>query len=201
MCSTRRRRARSAGRDRRVLRRGRRGGARLPEPARADGRALSADPFVEQPGARLYKTGDLGRWLPDGSLEYLGRNDFQVKIRGFRIELGEIEARLASTRGGVGGGGAGPGGRARRQAPRGLLHGRRRVPDAERCARTRGRAFRSTWCPPPTCGSTSLPLTPNGKVDRKALPAPDRSPPTCHAATRRRVATPKRALAASGPTS
>ncbi|WP_133822080.1 non-ribosomal peptide synthetase, partial [Tahibacter aquaticus] len=51
-----------------------------------------ADPFSAVPNARLYKTGDLGRWLADGSIEYLGRNDFQVKIRGFRIELGEIEA-------------------------------------------------------------------------------------------------------------
>ncbi|MEN6079786.1 AMP-binding enzyme, partial [Chromobacterium piscinae] len=44
-----------------------------------------ADPYSADPQARLYKTGDLGRWLPDGSIEYLGRNDFQVKIRGFRI--------------------------------------------------------------------------------------------------------------------
>jgi len=50
------------------------------------------DPFV--PGARMYKTGDLGRWMEDGNIEYLGRNDFQVKIRGFRIELGEIEKQL-----------------------------------------------------------------------------------------------------------
>ncbi|MBF6651279.1 AMP-binding protein, partial [Methylobacter sp. BlB1] len=46
------------------------------------------DPFSRDPEARLYKTGDLARWLEDGRIEYLGRNDFQVKIRGFRIELG-----------------------------------------------------------------------------------------------------------------
>jgi acyl carrier protein len=46
--------------------------------------------------SRLYKTGDLVRWLPDGNLEYIGRNDFQVKIRGYRIELGEIESILNS---------------------------------------------------------------------------------------------------------
>ncbi|KAF9342340.1 hypothetical protein BGX26_007758, partial [Mortierella sp. AD094] len=52
------------------------------------------DPFSKVPGARLYKTGDLARFLSNGDLIYLGRNDHQVKIRGFRIELGEIEARL-----------------------------------------------------------------------------------------------------------
>ena len=51
-----------------------------------------ANPFG--PGTRMYKTGDLARWLDDGTIEYLGRIDTQVKIRGFRIELGEIEARL-----------------------------------------------------------------------------------------------------------
>ncbi|MDX7988705.1 amino acid adenylation domain-containing protein [Xenorhabdus sp. 12] len=54
------------------------------------------DPFSPLPEARMYKTGDLARWLPDGNIEYLSRNDFQVKLRGFRIELGEIENILTT---------------------------------------------------------------------------------------------------------
>jgi len=53
-----------------------------------------ADPFSSDPGTRLYKTGDLGRWRLDGTIEYVGRNDDQIKVRGYRIELGEIEAQL-----------------------------------------------------------------------------------------------------------
>jgi len=53
------------------------------------------DPFSDKPGTRLYKTGDLARYLPNGEIEYIGRIDHQVKLRGFRIELGEIEAALS----------------------------------------------------------------------------------------------------------
>ena len=53
-----------------------------------------ANPFRNEPSARLYKTGDLARYLPDGNIEFLGRIDHQVKIRGYRIELGEIETVL-----------------------------------------------------------------------------------------------------------
>jgi amino acid adenylation domain-containing protein len=55
------------------------------------------NPFTKETGARLYKTGDLARWLPDGNIEYLGRIDHQVKIRGYRIELGEIENVLVES--------------------------------------------------------------------------------------------------------
>jgi amino acid adenylation domain-containing protein len=57
------------------------------------------DPFDDSSDARLYRSGDLGRWRSDGTIEYLGRDDFQVKIRGFRVELGEIEAAMQSHNG------------------------------------------------------------------------------------------------------
>lgn len=57
--------------------------------------AFLPDPFSQEPGARLYRTGDMVRYREDGSLEFLGRRDAQIKLRGFRIELGEIEAALS----------------------------------------------------------------------------------------------------------
>ncbi len=53
------------------------------------------NPFSNEPGARLYKTGDLARYLPDGNIEFMGRIDYQVKIRGFRVELGDIETAIS----------------------------------------------------------------------------------------------------------
>ena len=69
----------------------------------------TAASFIDHPrtGERLYRTGDLGRYLPDGSIEFLGREDFQVKIQGHRIELGEIEAALEQHPGVRAGGGDG----------------------------------------------------------------------------------------------
>jgi amino acid adenylation domain-containing protein len=137
------------------------------------------DPFSDQPGAQLYKTGDLARYLPDGNIEFLGRMDFQVKIRGFRIELGEIESVLVEHS-------------AVRQAVV-LAHdygsGDRRlvaylVPDREGAVQLIGgvRKFVQEKLPEYMMPATfilleELPLTPNGKLDRRALPAPDQSRP------------------------
>src|SRR5262249_583305 len=63
--------------------------------AELTGERFVSDPFSSDPSGRLYKTGDLCRYLPDGNIQYLGRTDSQVKLRGYRIELGEIESVLA----------------------------------------------------------------------------------------------------------
>jgi amino acid adenylation domain-containing protein len=134
------------------------------------------DPFATTANARMYKTGDLARWLADGTIEFLSRNDLQVKIRGFRIELGDIEASL-------------------------LQHSQLREiavdvyeisPTDKRLvaylvlqsdtapALSELRDFLKSKLPEYMIPSffmflDELPLTPNGKLDRKALPEPDMS--------------------------
>ncbi|MEP7338239.1 MAG: amino acid adenylation domain-containing protein [Acidobacteriota bacterium] len=133
------------------------------------------DPFSRIPGARLYKSGDLGRFLATGQMEYLGRIDQQVKIRGFRIELGEIESviekhpRVKET---VVTAYEGAGGDKRLAAYV--------VADSEwaSCA-SELRQFLGDWLPAYMIPAIivqldQMPLTTNGKIDRRALPSPNR---------------------------
>ena len=128
-------------------------------------------PFSPKPGARFYKTGDLGRWLPEGAIEFLGRNDFQVKIRGLRVELGEIEARLtehASVRESViVAGGEDEAGKRLTAYYTGEEIG------AEALRAHLSSALPAFMVPAAYVYLESMPLTPNGKLDRLALPAPD----------------------------
>ncbi|MFP1892736.1 amino acid adenylation domain-containing protein [Lonsdalea quercina] len=132
------------------------------------------DPFSDEPGARLYKTGDLGRWLPDGVIEFLGRSDRQVKIRGFRIELGEIEACIRFY----------PGVQDAVVLVREDVPGDRRLVGyytvVQAVAEDQLHAFLAQRLPEYMMPSAyvrldSLPLTPNAKVDRAALPAPEQA--------------------------
>jgi amino acid adenylation domain-containing protein len=132
------------------------------------------NPFSEIEGDRLYKTGDLGRYLPDGNVEPLGRADQQVKIRGFRIELGEIEAALAT----------------HPLVAETVVVAREDTPGNKRLVAyvvvhqeavlnvTEMRSYLKEKLPDYMLPAAlmvlaELPLTPNGKVDRRALPAPE----------------------------
>jgi amino acid adenylation domain-containing protein len=132
------------------------------------------DPFTSEAGARMYKTGDVARYLPDGNIEFLGRVDHQVKIRGFRIELGEIEAVL-------------------RQHPmvqeclvvaqedvRGdkrlvayVVAENEALPSINELRRSLKEQLPIYMLPSAFVLLDTFPLTPNGKIDRKALPLPD----------------------------
>ncbi|OYD86824.1 non-ribosomal peptide synthetase, partial [Nostoc sp. 'Peltigera membranacea cyanobiont' 213] len=144
---------------------------------------LTQEKFIPNPfnnskfkiqNSKLYKTGDLARYLPDGNIEYLGRIDNQMKIRGFRIELGEIEAILSQH----------PGVRENVVVAREDIPGEKRlvayfVSQFEQTPTTNElRIFLKEKLPQYMVPSAFvslefLPLTPNGKVDRKALPVPD----------------------------
>ncbi len=126
-------------------------------------------PFSSEPGARIYRSGDLARYLPDGSLEYLGRKDHQVKVRGFRIELGEIEAALTKRQ------------QVREAVVLAALDGdgnnrlvaylccREPAPSQEELRGWLKADLPDYMIPAGFCLLESLPLTVNGKVDRKAL--------------------------------
>jgi len=134
---------------------------------------LTGERFVPDPlggGDRLYRTGDVARWLADGRLECLGRVDHQVKVRGFRIELGEIEAALAEHPGVkqsvvV----AQPGTGGERQLVAYLAHGTAPQPSVTELRAQLKRRLPVYMVPSSFVFLDKLPLTPNGKLDRKAL--------------------------------
>ena len=137
------------------------------------GERFVADPFAEGAHARMYRTGDLGYWRADGTIVYVGRNDFQVKLRGFRIELGEIEARLAEL----------PGVRKAVVLARDDQgHGDRRlvayllagadVAEPMELRRRLSAVLPDYMVPAAFVTLSAWPLTINGKIDRGALPPP-----------------------------
>lgn len=126
-----------------------------------------SNPF--KPGQKMYDTGDLGRWLPDGNIEFLGRRDHQVKIRGYRIELGEIESAIEAYSDTI----------SQVIAIAGDVNGEKKliayIVSAD-IDKQKLRDFLSEKLPDYMIPSfyielDQLPLTPNGKIDRKRLPA------------------------------
>jgi acyl carrier protein len=149
-------------------------GARLSKPDRADRGEIIPHPFSSEPGARLYKTGDLARYQKDGNIEFIGRNDFQVKIRGMRIELGEIEATLRQHET------VNEAVVTLRQDPSGEKRLVAYVTANPGCT-IEARQLRDYlrgklpeyMLPAAFVALTSFPLTVSGKIDRLALPAPE----------------------------
>jgi acyl-coenzyme A synthetase/AMP-(fatty) acid ligase len=132
--------------------------------------------FSDKPGSRMYKTGDVTRYLADGNLEFLGRNDFQVKIRGMRVEMGEIEVELK-----------------RHPAIREaavifakdnqdcrliaylVFHPGQAVDSRQVRAFLRER-LPEYMLPSVITFLNEFPITPSGKIDRRALPVPEKDP-------------------------
>ncbi|MBW3571292.1 MAG: amino acid adenylation domain-containing protein, partial [Gemmatimonadetes bacterium] len=144
----------------------------LGQPARTAERFLP-DPFAGEPGARMYRSGDRGRWMPSGTLEYLGRADFQVKVRGFRIEPGEIEAALREhprVRGAAVVATQEDGGSVRLTAyvtPSAGVH-----PTAAELKAHLSARLPEWMVPGAVMVMDAFPPTPSGKLDRAALPRP-----------------------------
>ncbi|MCG8668656.1 MAG: amino acid adenylation domain-containing protein, partial [Pseudomonadales bacterium] len=135
---------------------------------------LTEAAFIDHPvadaiGSKLYRTGDLGRYLPDGTIEYMGRKDFQVKLRGLRIELGEIEFALTQLEGVKDG--------------LVLVSGEQLIAYVVSSESEGPKGWREKLAnylpeymvPGYLIVLSEWPLTPNGKVDRKALPEPDQT--------------------------
>jgi amino acid adenylation domain-containing protein len=131
------------------------------------------DAFSAEAGSRLYRTGDVARYLRNGNVEYLGRADHQVKVRGFRIELGEIEAALRSQRGVKDAAVMVDGtGEARRLLGYVIAEPRESI-DVNTVRQELRQTLPDYMVPSLIQVLAAWPLTPNGKLDRKALPAPD----------------------------
>ena len=133
-----------------------------------------ADPFSDAPTARLYRTGDRGRWRADGTLEHLGRLDFQVKVRGYRIELGEVESALLAYPDIVNAVAM-----VREDRPGdiqivGYVVTKRRAVAAKELREHLRAQLPDFMVPQHYVIVESIPLLPNGKVDRKSLPPPSR---------------------------
>ncbi|MGG4442605.1 tyrocidine non-ribosomal peptide synthetase TycB [Brevibacillus fortis] len=134
-----------------------------------------ANPF--EPGERMYKTGDLGRWLPDGTIEFAGRLDEQVKVRGYRIEIGEIESVLLSyetTNEAIVVAYLDGSGDAYLTA---YFTGKETISEAALRAHL-SQELPAYMVPTYLVQLDAFPLTPNGKIDRKALPMPEGKPTT-----------------------
>jgi len=136
-----------------------------------------SNPFSYEPESRLYKTGDLARYLSNGNIEYLGRLDHQIKLRGFRIELGEVEAVLGQY----------PAVQETAVIAREDIPGDKRLvaylvprqpqsPTSSELRQFLRRQVPDYMIPSAFMMLNALPLTPNGKVDRRALPTPDLVP-------------------------
>ena len=131
------------------------------------------DPFSNEPGKRIYKTGDRALYLPDGNIQYVGRSDYQVKIRGFRIELGEVEAALAlhpsvaQTIVSVD-----ENARGERRLVAYVVAQPRCVPSAVELRTFLKDKLPEHMVPALFVPLDRFPLTTNGKIDRRALPSP-----------------------------